>query len=34
MGRILAVFAHPDDEVSCVGTLANHSDADAGVNPS
>jgi len=27
MERILAVFAHPDDEVSCVGTLANHSDA-------
>jgi LmbE family N-acetylglucosaminyl deacetylase len=25
--RILAVFAHPDDEASCVGTLANHSDA-------
>lgn len=27
MERILAVFAHPDDEASCVGTLANHSDA-------
>ncbi|HEY5998152.1 MAG TPA: PIG-L deacetylase family protein [bacterium] len=27
MERILAVFAHPDDEVSCVGTLANHADA-------
>ena len=27
MERILAIFAHPDDEVSCVGTLANHSDA-------
>jgi len=26
MERILAVFAHPDDEASCVGTLANHSD--------
>jgi LmbE family N-acetylglucosaminyl deacetylase len=25
--RILAVFAHPDDEASCAGTLANHSDA-------
>ena len=27
MERVLAVFAHPDDEASCVGTLANHSDA-------
>jgi N-acetylglucosamine malate deacetylase 1 len=27
MERILAVFAHPDDEASCVGTMANHSDA-------
>ena len=27
MERLLAVFAHPDDEASCVGTLANHSDA-------
>jgi LmbE family N-acetylglucosaminyl deacetylase len=27
MERILAVFAHPDDEASCVGTLANHGDA-------
>jgi LmbE family N-acetylglucosaminyl deacetylase len=27
MERILAVFAHPDDEASCAGTLANHSDA-------
>jgi LmbE family N-acetylglucosaminyl deacetylase len=27
MERILAIFAHPDDEVSCVGTLANHGDA-------
>ena len=27
MERILAIFAHPDDEASCVGTLANHSDA-------
>ena len=22
--RVLAVFAHPDDEIGCVGTLANH----------
>jgi LmbE family N-acetylglucosaminyl deacetylase len=27
MERVLAVFAHPDDEASCVGTLANHGDA-------
>ena len=27
MERILAIFAHPDDEASCVGTLANHSNA-------
>jgi LmbE family N-acetylglucosaminyl deacetylase len=27
MERILAVFAHPDDEASCAGTLANHADA-------
>lgn len=27
MARVLAVFAHPDDEASCVGTLANHADA-------
>lgn len=27
MERILAVFAHPDDEAACVGTLANHGDA-------
>jgi LmbE family N-acetylglucosaminyl deacetylase len=27
MERILAVFAHPDDEASCVCTMANHGDA-------
>ena len=27
MERVLAIFAHPDDEASCVGTLANHGDA-------
>jgi len=27
MERVLAVFAHPDDEASCVGTLASHGDA-------
>jgi len=27
MERVLAIFAHPDDEASCVGTLANHADA-------
>jgi len=25
--RVLAVFAHSDDELSCAGTLANHADA-------
>ncbi|MHA2501470.1 MAG: PIG-L deacetylase family protein [Candidatus Kariarchaeaceae archaeon] len=25
--RILAIFAHADDELGCVGTLANHADA-------
>jgi len=29
--RLLAVFAHPDDEAFCVGTLANHSDAGSAV---
>ena len=24
---ILAIFAHPDDELACIGTLANHVDA-------
>lgn len=31
MERVLAVFAHPDDEALCVGTLANHSDAGSAV---
>ncbi|MEW6420340.1 MAG: PIG-L family deacetylase, partial [Deinococcota bacterium] len=22
--RIMAVFAHPDDEIGCIGTLAKH----------
>ena len=24
---VLAIFAHPDDELACAGTMANHVDA-------